>query len=78
MTTRLLLGLVLAQSATPAGPGSGDLRRIRQALEQPAPVSVLSAPVERDGTMFRLRIEAFELETIAPTLENPTGEGKRN
>ena len=62
MTTGLLLGLVLAQSATADAQGSADLERIRKALEQSAPVTLLSAPVERDGPVFRLRIQAFELE----------------
>lgn len=62
MTTGLLLGLVLAQSATAGVQGGGDLERLRKALAQSAPVSVLSAPVEREGPVFRLRIEAFELE----------------
>ena len=62
MTTGLLLGLVLAQSATADVQGGADLERIRRALEQSAPVSLLSAPVDREGTVFRLRIRAFELE----------------
>ena len=62
MTTGLLLGLVLAQSATADVQGVGDLERIRKALQQSAPASLLSVPVERDGPIFRLRIEALELE----------------
>jgi len=62
VTTGLLLGLVLAQSATADVSAGGDLQRIRKAVEEPLPVSLLSAAVDRKGPVFRLRIEAFELE----------------
>ena len=62
MTTGLLLGLVLAQGATADVSGGGNLQRIRKAVEEPVPVSLLSAAVDRNGPVFRLRIEAFELE----------------
>lgn len=62
MTAGLLLGLVLAQSATVEAPAAvADLRRIRRALEAAPPV-LAPRSVERDGPIFRMKIQAFELE----------------
>jgi hypothetical protein len=57
----VLVGLLLAQSATTDGAASPDLQRIRKALEEPAPSSLMSSSVSRDGPVFRSRIEAFDL-----------------
>ena len=63
MTAGLLLGLALAQSATVQTPaGATDLRRIRAALEAAPPLLVATRSVERDGPIFRMKIQAFELE----------------
>src|SRR5687767_2548676 len=60
VTAGLLLGLVLAQSVPPEPPAA-DLERLRKALSEPAPVFSIAAPVVKDGPVFRLRIDAFDL-----------------
>ena len=61
MTAGLLLGLILAQSAAGEAAPQPDLERIRRALAEPASSLVPPAPVVRDGPIFRMRIDAFEL-----------------
>ena len=62
MNGALLVGLLLAQAVTPDAPASPDLARIRRALEEPAPPSLVFAPsVSREGSLFRVKIRAFEL-----------------
>ena len=61
VTAGVLLGLVLAQSA-PADVGAQpDLQRIRKALQEPVPATISAPAVRREGTMFRLNVEALDL-----------------
>ena len=60
MTVGFLLALVLAQGAPADIPPQPDLQRIRRALEKSQP-SLLSPTTDRDGPIFRMKIEAFEL-----------------
>lgn len=62
MTAGLVLSLVLAQSATAEAAPPVNLERIRRALAEPAPRSLAPGSVDRDGPIFRMRIDAFELE----------------
>jgi len=57
----------------------GSLRRFKDDVSEVAQGYECGLSIEGYGDV-RVGdvIEAFEIETVAPTLENPTGEGKRN
>jgi hypothetical protein len=57
----VLLAAILGQAGVPAPAGTEDLARIRKALEEPAPPSWQSPPVQREGSLFKVRIDAFDL-----------------
>jgi hypothetical protein len=57
----MILAAVLGQAGGMPAPGTDDLARIRKALAEPAPVVAGTASVTKDGAIFRMRIEAFDL-----------------
>ena len=59
MTAGFLLALMVAQSA-PADTPQYDLQRIRKALD--APAAPLWGSVQREGPVFRITVEGFELD----------------
>jgi hypothetical protein len=62
VTAGFLLGVLFAQSVSADTPSQPDLQPIRRALEESAPASSSIPSARRDGPIFRMRIEAFDLE----------------
>ena len=57
----------------------GSLRRFKDDASEVAQGYECGLSIEGYGDLKEGDIiEAFEIETVAPTLENPTGDGKRN
>jgi hypothetical protein len=61
MQAAMLLVLMCAQEAAAPPAETNQLQRIRKALEQPAPPSLVAPALVREGPVFRARIEAFDL-----------------
>ena len=60
VTAGLLLGLVLAQSAT-AEPSAANLDRIRRALDEPSHPLITASTVGPDGPVCRMRVQGLQL-----------------